>query len=253
MTRETTCTIIILVIVIALNGIGNSVAYPIDIQPAADRSTTAIWQIKQTPNVAFESFWTGGGYWIADTFSNMTFSVGNIEEDVAGSLTLGNMSVLTNDTMIARDLTLGVWGAVEFSPGLFIKTGSSDIESLNGTAFAAADRIKGNYLNGTMISYYDNYTVGDIKYECIFFEYEQDSAIFGIPQNTHLVYSLSMGILIYANTSYSFGEPFNPYNFEVEFVSIDYSGTMPNPIPIYAIVFTLFIIIAVAIFMKQKK
>lgn len=253
MTRRITLATAILVFIISMNGVGLISGYANDIMPAQDRSTTVIWEIKQTPETAFESFWTGGGYWLADESSHMTFSVGDIEEDVTGGLTLGNMTVIANDTMIARDLALGVWGIVEFSPGLFIKIGSNDIAQLNATAFEAVERVKWNYLNGTMVSYYDNYTIGTTEYECIFFEYQQDSGIIVTAQHTKLVYNLSNGILLYGNTSYFFGSPSHPYNFEIEFFRIQHSGTMPNPLPVYVIAFTAVILVIIIIKLRQRK
>ena len=253
MSKKSRFEVVILILMIGMSGIGVSTAYATEIGPAEDLATTVVWQVLQAPQTAFQSFWTGGGYWIVEQPANMTFAVGEINEDAIGSLTLGNMTVLTNDTMIARDLTLGVWGAVEFSPGLFIKTDTSAIEELNDTAFASAERIQGNYLNGTMHSYLDNYTFRDIEYESIFFEYQQDPTISGTPQHTQLVYSLSSGILLYANTSYYFGEPSEPYHLEIEFVTVDYQGTMPNLMIVYVIAFSIAVIIVGTIFLKHKK
>jgi len=252
MTERTLYATISLVLIISMSVIGLGTAYAIEIQPAEDLVITAIWNIIDAPMEPFESFWTGGGYWDVSPPDNMTFKIGGINDEVTGSLGLGNMTVLTNDTMIARDLTLGVWGVVEFSPGLFIKTGSSNIELLNSTAFEAVQRVKWNYLNGTMNSYYDNYEIRGVKQDCIVFEYQQDPTASGTPQYTQLVYSLSTGILLYGNTSYYFGEPFQPYNFVIEFITLEYSGTIPNPMVLYTILFLIVVIIGVSIFLKKR-
>lgn len=253
MTRRVVLGALIVLTMIILNNLGSSLAYAQDIMPAEDRTTTVVWEIKETPQVPFVSFWTGGEYWIAEESSRMTFSIGEIEDDVMGGLKLGNMTVIANDTMIARDLTLGVWGIVEFSPGLFIKTASSDIENLNATAFAAVERVESNYLNGTMASYYDNYTIMSTNYECIIFEYQQDPTYYGTPQRTKLIYSLSTGVLLYANTSYFFGAPYSPYHFEIEFVTIEYSGTMPDPILIGVIVIAVVLFSIIVYYLKQRR
>ncbi len=253
MTRKVTTASILLLYIITMSGVGLGSGYAIDIMPAEDKSTMIVWEVLQTPTAPVESYWTGGGYWTAQAHSNMSFVVGDTNEDVVGWLTLGNMTILANDTMISRDLTLGVWGIVEFSPGLFIKIDSTSIDELNSTAFDAVERVKWNYLNGTMVSYYDNYTINDVEYECIFFEYRQDPTLFGIPQHTQLVYSLSTGVLLYANTSYDFGTPYNPYHLEIKFKSIDYHGTMPNLMFLYAIVFFVVIVVLVIMAQKQRK
>lgn len=232
---------------------GLGVAFAADIMPAEDLAIEVIWNVKQTPQAAFNTYWSEGGYWIADTDTNMSFMVGDVNSDITGQLKLGNMTVSANDTMLARDLTIGVWGNVEFSPGFFIKTDNTSISELNTTAFAAVERVHLNYMNGTMISYFDNYTIDDIEYECIIFEYQQDSTLAGSPQSTELVYNLSTGILLYANTSYWFGEPFTPYHFEFEFVEIRYSGTMPSPWIGFTIAMSIVVVLSIVMVIRQRR
>ncbi len=253
MTRVTTSASILLIIIISMNSIGVGSGYAADITPALDSKTTVIWEVLETPSTAFQSFWTGGGYWIAQKQSNMTFVVGDIQEDVTGFFFLGNMTVYTNDTMISRDLALGVWGAVEFSPGLFIKIDSASITELNSTAFEAVERIQWNYLNGTMVSYYDNYSINDVEHQCIVFEYQQDPTIVGTPQHTQLIYSLSTGILLYANTSYYFGAPYRPYHLEIKFSAIKYLGATPNLMILYLSVFIVVLVIIVGIRLQRRR
>lgn len=167
------------------------------------------WQIESAPEDAFNMYYTGGGNWIAQEDSMIGFEITDFDDDVRGLLSIGNVSVQTNDTDIAKDLTLGVWGTpTQWWPGLFVKVGQSDIESLNSTAYGSAERVSGNYLNGTMISSYETINANNEQHQCIVFDYEQDPSGFGEPQRTHLAYSLDTGILIEANTSYSFGTPY---------------------------------------------
>lgn len=167
------------------------------------------WQIESAPDVAFNMFYTEGGNWIAQADSLIGFGINDLDDDVRGLLAIGNVTVHTNDTDIAKDLTLGVWGTpTQWWPGLFVKVGQSDIESLNSTAYGSAERVSGNYLNGTMISSYETINANNEQHQCIVFDYEQDPSGFGDPQRTHLAYSLDTGVLIEANTSYSFGTPY---------------------------------------------
>lgn len=167
------------------------------------------WQIESAPADAFNMYYTGGGNWIAQNDSTIVFEINSFDEDVLGHLHIGNVSVLTNDTDIAKDLTLGVWGTpTQWWPGLFVNVGQSDIESLNASAYASAERVSGNFLNGTMISSYETINVDNEQHECIVFDYDQDPTGFGEPQRTHLAYSLETGVLIEANTSYSFSTPY---------------------------------------------
>jgi hypothetical protein len=155
-------------------------------------------------------FFTGGGNWLAENGSYIDFSVHSIDDDIEGLFHIGNASVVANDTNIAKDLTLGVWGTpTEWWPGLIVKVSQSDIDTLNDTAYAAAERVAGNYLNGTMVANYESVTdTSGIEHQCVVFDYVQDPSGFGEPQRTHLAYSLNTGILIEANTSYSFGVPY---------------------------------------------
>ncbi len=178
------------------------------------------WRVGVAPRNITNMYYSEGGNMLAANGSLMTCSISGISEDVEGVYSIGNVSVTANDTEIARDLVLGVWGSTtEWWPGFFIETGNNSIESLNATAYAAAERVSGNYLNGTMNSRFENYTFTMwnrttedyhlVTEECIIFDYEQDPPIFGNPQITHLVYSLNSGVLVQANTSYSFGVPYN--------------------------------------------
>ena len=251
--RKTMILGIFLLIMTGMGGIGVSSGYSTTIMPTLDQSTSIIWEVLQTPTAPVQSYWTGGGYWITQSHANMTFAVESVDDDVTGRLTLGNMTVLTNDTMISRDLALGVWGVVEFSPGLFIETNSTAITKLIITAYEAAERVKWNYLNGTMHAHYDTYTINDVEYNCIFFEYQQDPTSFGTPQHTQLIYSLSTGILLYANTSYYFGEPYQPYHFEIKFLAIEHHGTMPNPMILYAVVSSGILVIGVVLILSRRR
>lgn len=172
------------------------------------------WTVHHAPSEPFALFWCEGENWLSSNDSIMFFTVDEVTAEAAGELIIGNATVTANDTMIARDLVFGVWGATEWWPGLIVTTGTSAIDQLNQTAYASAERVAGNYLNGTMISYYDNVTASGTEYECIVFEYIQDPVVFGEPQETYLAYSLDSGVLIKGNSSVTFSQP---YLLEVEF------------------------------------
>ncbi|MGQ4910884.1 MAG: hypothetical protein ACP6KW_01820 [Candidatus Thorarchaeota archaeon] len=194
--------------------ISEAQGYATEITPTSGRQVEIEWIVKKAPSSPFQLFFSKGGFWNSTNNSRMFFTMINITEDVIGELIIGNATVTANDTMIARDLVLGVWGLTEWWPGLIIETDSTSIEDLNETAYAAAARVSGNYQNGTMVSYYDNVTAGEAQYSCIVFEYVQDPTGYSEPQETYLAYSLETGILIKANTSYSFG---TPYLLELEY------------------------------------
>lgn len=162
-----------------------------------DNETVITWNVEKITN--FTMWYTEGGYCAALNDSTMEFYASNVDDEVSGTLSIGNVSVATNDTMIALDLTLGVWPS--WLPGLIIEVGQNNIDTLNETAYAAAERIAGNWMNGTMVSKYENITIGSRTEECIVFDYTQDPPG---TQVTHLAYSLSSGVLVEANTTVTF-------------------------------------------------
>ncbi len=253
MNRESVVVVAALALVLTMSIGGEATSFAVEISPAMDRMTAVNWRIVRTPQNATSAYWSNGGFWQAEEDGVMRFAVGAVQADITGELRLGNMTATTNDTMIARDLALGVWGIVEFSPGLFIEIGNSHIQELNDTAYASAERVAWNYLNGSMLSYYDNVTLDETEYECIVFEYQQDPTAAGTPQHTTLVYSISTGVLIHANTSYDFGEPFEPYGFEIDFLSIDHAGTVLGPLIGLTIVVLVSVVAIVLVRMRKRK
>lgn len=214
--RRKTLTIMVLLCMLSITWTPRVIGYSQDITIGS----IIEWSVDAAPAEPFNMFYSEGGFWLAENGSSMTFQIQSIGEDIVGQLSIGNVTVIANDTEIAKDLTFGVWGTpTEWWPGLIVDVGQQNIENLNATAFASAERVLGNYLNGTMMSYYDNISIGMTLIECIIFDYEQDPTGFGDPQITHLAYSVADGLLVEARTRYSFGVP---YNLQIMLVS---SGT----------------------------
>ena len=216
MKKRSALILLVGLFILTLNITPQAVGLPTGIQ----RYTHLTWTVNVAPRNITIMYYSEGGNMLAENRSTMSCLVTNISDDVVGTFHIGNVTVAANDTEIARDLVLGVWGTyTEWWPGFFVETGQSNIESLNETAYAAAERLPGNYLNGTMTSRYDNISVvvwnstteiyDHVDEECIVFDYEQDPTVFGEPQVTQLAYSLNSGVLVKGNTSYSFGVPYN--------------------------------------------
>lgn len=202
-------TIIALVITsLVFSPIMASTEYHRSLEPTPDGKTTISWNIEESPDVPFEWGWTGEGAWIAEEGSSMTFSIDNISDVIEGTLHIGNLSVDTNDTTIARELVIGVWGVTPFFPGLVVPIGDANMENLNETARESAERVSGNYMNGTMNLSKKTIESHGLEYDCITFDYQQDPTEYGEPQITHLAYDLETGVLVWANTSYSFSTPY---------------------------------------------
>jgi len=242
-----------LLAVFSMNMITGSMAYAQDIHPVQDANTVVKWEVTHAPESAFSMYFTGAGNCLIDNESTISFTVGSINDDVSGLLSVGNVSIMTNDTDVSRDLVLGVGIFSLFEPGLFVKAGASNIDILNESAFAAAARVSGNFMNGTMISTYENVTVGQVEYEAITFDYVQDTPFAGDPQRTRLTYAIATGVLLYANTSYWFGEGFEPYWLEIEILEITLEGGNYPPAELYPILIASIIVILLIVMIVRKR
>jgi hypothetical protein len=191
--------------------------YSAILAPTLWGNTQISWTVVNCPDVPFSLYWSGQGYWLAQPGSDMHLTVLAVRDDIWGTVTLGNKTWNANDTDISKDLTLGVWGVTPWLPGLIVITGEMNLRELNETAYESARRVAGNYLNGTMSSYYQLMTVRGIAYSCLVFEYHQDQTSFGQPQETYLAYDTATGLLVRGNTSYSFD---TPYRLAIELSSI---------------------------------
>ncbi|MEM2143096.1 MAG: hypothetical protein QXQ81_07570 [Candidatus Thorarchaeota archaeon] len=186
--------------------------------PGALNAPVISWKVLKAPSVPFMLYFSGNGTWIADEGSILTFEILSVGTDVRGRVSLGNRTWVANDTDLALDLVLGVWGAVMWMPGLVVPVGEDAFRVMNTTAYAASNRTYGNYMNGTMSSYVGSVTVAGRTYNCISFNYTQDPIIFGSPQKTVLSYDLSTGILVYSHTEFTFVAE---YVLELELTSVD--------------------------------
>jgi hypothetical protein len=201
--------LVLLILLFVVPVTGSPTGYSQDLFPRDSVSTRITWTVVESPEVAFTLWFSGTGAWIATPGSEIVFEITSVSEDVEGQLTLGNVTYAADDTDIAIDLALGAWSqTTPWLPGFVVKIGASSFADLNETAFASAKRVLGNNMNGTMVSTYEVVTSNGIQYDCIVFEYVQDPIIWGEPQLTTLAYDLETGILVKANTSYSFGTPY---------------------------------------------
>ncbi|NWF96807.1 MAG: hypothetical protein HXY34_11755 [Candidatus Thorarchaeota archaeon] len=197
------------------------------LQPGPFGTPVISWTVLEAPDVPFELFFSGSGKWLAAKNSMMVFQVTEIGEDVNGTLTLGNATWKGKDTDIAKDLTLSIWGLTPWLPGLVVPVGNESFALLNQTAYQAASRVAGNYMNGTVQSSFKEVTATGHAYLCMVLEYEQDAPAFGKAQKTRLAYDTVTGILVEGSTFYSFGQD---YNLTIELQSVTYAGGLLLPI-----------------------
>ncbi|TFF91614.1 hypothetical protein EU545_03435 [Candidatus Thorarchaeota archaeon] len=244
--RRTLLMMLVLSILMPFFAIGVD-AYATQVQPRPGREVEIQWDVTNSSDAPFSMIFTGGGACNMSGASTMLFTVTETEGEIGGVLRLGNVTVEANNTDIALDLTLSVWGATAWLPGLVVNTGAANISQLNQTAFAAAERVQGNFLNGTILSYYDNVTASGGEYECIVFEYQQDPELFGNQQN-YLAYSLETGILVKGSVFVNLGEP---YYLELEYVGI--TAWTGFGIVEVVIIFTIVaVLVAVVVFIQKR-
>jgi hypothetical protein len=245
MKRKIALVLILTLLLLPLNGAAQISEYG----PVVHSGYTIIWDVEIATN--FSMYYTGGGYCAVENDSTMAFGIGGVGEEVSGYFEIGNVSVYTNDTMIALDLALGIWPS--WLTGLFVKVGHDNIETLNDTAYAAAERVSGNWMNGTMSSHYENITIGQDEYECIVFDYEQDPPG---TQVTHVAYSLATGVLVEADTSVTFGSTFQLSVSLQEIVyptPVDFSVNLTTMIVIAGIVVGGLCAVVVLVLIRQGR
>ena len=183
------------------NVVASSDDYYQPLVPSPQGNTIVNWRMVEVPELAVQWGWTGEGAWLAESESILSFTITTLDEYITGDLTIGNFTIEANNTDVAKELVLGVWGLTPFFPGLVVAIGQDNFDDLNATAYASAERVQGNYLNGTMESLYESVVVGGTSYDCIVFDYEQDPSGYGEPQRTYLAYDTLTGVLVRANTS----------------------------------------------------
>jgi len=210
-------------------------------------NTEITWRVADCPSAPFSLYWSGNGYWLAQPDSRMTLTVLAVGQDIEGIITLGNRTWRANDTDLAKDLALGVWGLTAWLPGLIVKTGEGDLNDLNETAFESAQRLAGNYLNGTMSSHRGVVEVSGVAYNCLVFDYEQDETSYGEPQRTYLAYDTGTGLLVRGNTTYSFG---TPYRLSIEFSSV---YTPASVILTVTVVFSVGVVIVLLVCVIKRR
>lgn len=223
MKRQTLMTLLFVMILLHPIATISASGYSSVLSPQAYGNTVISWDIVDAPEYAVG--WWGPGFvflgnWFAEDGDRMTFAVteiGDADAYLTGELVLGNLTLTTNNTEIGYNLILGLAGLVSWLPGIAIPVGESSVQAENQTAFAAAERVFANWLNGSIDAWYENITIGSVEYECIVWDFIQDDPIYGGPQLTTLAYDLETGVLVRCNSTYTFDFP---YIFVLELESV---------------------------------
>ena len=233
--------------VLTASTVASSDDYYQPLVPSQQGNTIVNWRMVEIPEVAVQWGWTGEDAWLAESGGIMSFTITTLDEHITGSLKIGNFTIVSNNTDAARELVLGVWGLTPFFPGLIVAIGQDNLGGLNDTAYASAERVQGNYMNGTMESSYEPVVIGGTSYDCIVFDYEQDPSGYGEPQRTYLAYDTLTGVLVRANTSVTI---VNEYILVLELQSILPPG--PAMLLIVGGLSVLAIVVIVVVVVKRK-
>ena len=216
--------------------------------PSEDGFTQLTWTVVETSKGGVSLYWMEGGVIFPTNGSTMSFTILEIDSYIEGELVIGNFTGVANNTEVAQDLLLSIWGLTPFFPGLVVKIGDDNFNTLNETAYAAAEHVEGNYVAGTMESHYETLVVGGSSYDCLVFDYEQDPPLYGEPQETYLAYHIDTGILIKAITSVTFLEP---YKLVLEFSAI--TTPIPRILLIGAASGVILFVIVIVVIIRMRK
>ncbi len=212
--------------ILALMMISSAGNYHDCFTPSDEGNTIVKWNVIEGPSTPVAWGWSGSEKWRVQRDSKIAFEVTAVEPEVDGILTIGNLTVNANNSQIGTELVLGVWGSTPFFPGLIIPIDDEAVDQLNQTAQESAARKSGNYMNGSMAVYTEEVISSNGTYQCVVFDYVQDPVAFGEPQKTELKYDLETGVLVFCNTSYSFG---TPYMLTLEISSIEQPTSLRIP------------------------
>ncbi len=238
--------IIIAVLFLMIPSVSAAGNYSDIINPTPFGNTSISWRINDISDDPVDLYWLGAGKALAESETYMTFTILEVGDDILGELSLGNVTIVGNDTDIALDLTLSIWSfSYSFLPGLIIEIGEENISNLNQTAYSAAERVAGNYMNGTIVSAFEEVTIVGMTYDCITFTYQQDDVGILEPQSTYLAYDITNGVLVKAETSVTFS---TPYLLSLELVDV----VTPLAIGPMILVGVGFVIIAVVLVFQSK-
>ena len=145
--------------------------------------------------------WTDLGSWAAENNSKIQYTITEIQEEIYGDLTIGNLSISdASSAEIASDLAIGVlmWG-----PGLITHTNWT--KHIN----EATEQSQSDWLNGSLHITESTESYLSISLETIKFTMVSAS------QNTTLIYDRNSGILLEAQTG------FGSYFLDIELSSTD--------------------------------
>lgn len=178
------------------------------------------WKITNVTSEVVEFGFGSGALWKAQAGQPLTFEIQEIaDNELSGLFTIGNLTLLANDTRIAGELVFSVW---PWFPGLVSHLDWTTVDQ------DATNAASGYFLNGSL----DITTTSTTK------TYVYHQGPFG-NQNTTLVYDLFSGVLLSA-----FTEVFllSDYHLGIEFIT-----QTQNPTNLTTLLFVSILAIAIIV------
>jgi hypothetical protein len=189
------------------------------------------WVITNVTTEAVEWGWGTGDYWQANAGQRITYIINEIKNDeIHGLLSIGNLTLLTNDSRLAAELTLSIW---PWFPGLISHL---DWTVVDQNARSAAT----GWMEGTL----EIQTTATTK----IYTYQQ--GLFG-NQNTTLAYDLQTGLLKAAYTEFYFQKDYH--------LGIELAEAIKEPSPLtvtlveFSLIFVLLIFLIIVVLRFRKK
>ena len=189
------------------------------------------WEITNATAEVVEYGFGSGTFWQAQAGQDLTFEVReNTDNELHGLFTIGNLTLLANDSRIAAELVFSIW---PWFPGL--------VSHLNWNAVdqAANEAAMSFYMNGSL----------DIQSTATTRSYIYHQGPWG-NQNTTLVYDVNSGILLDGYTEFFF---LNDYHLGIQFVNLTQKPTSLMTLVFTGILGVAVIILAFSFIIRRKK
>ncbi|MFX1562262.1 MAG: hypothetical protein ACFFDP_03030, partial [Promethearchaeota archaeon] len=169
--------------------------YSVSVTPTPFLTPRPQWTVVNVTTEAVEWGWGSGDYWETKAGEQVIFEIQDIRDgELHGLFTIGNLSLMTNDSRIAAELTFSIW---PWFPGLVSHLDWSTVDQ-NATDSATG------WMEGDL----------EIRTTASTKTYIYHQGLYG-NQNTTLVYDLSTGILQEGYTEFFF---LNDYHLGLKLV-----------------------------------
>ncbi len=209
----------------------STVLYSDSVTPTPFVNPSLKWAITNVTDEVVGWGWGTGDYWKASESQQVTFEIAAIQDnEVHGQFTIGNLTLLTNDSRIAIELVFCIWFNMSvWFPGL--------VSHLN---WAAVDQEAIASVGGWM--------AGDleIRTTTVSKTYIYHQGDFG-NQNTTLIYDIRTGVLQEAYTEFFF---MNDYHLGLQLVQSALFLTLPA---IFIAGITALVIVVVLLVLIRKR